>query len=157
MTLTDAFEKLAAAHLDWRAATFAVGRTLDHASADPTILTAAPAPRIEEPLELSHLRGCAARLEPTYVVRLFAEFEYVLRDFLAAARPSPRPRRTNMIALINRIASVRAVPFNVLDEAHEVREFRNTLVHDVGRASGLSLAQCKSRLSRYLSYLPRQW
>lgn len=110
----------------------------------------------------SHVRDCARALEFTYLLRLFAEFEGVLRDYWRAARPSPRPRRTHISTLMNRVAIVCSIPADALADAHEVRDYRNALAHhgnDGVSAAGdpLRFHECKSRLGVFLSHLPTRW
>ena len=62
-----------------------------------------------------------------------------------------------MSVLMDRMAAVYAIASDTLRDAHEVRELRNALAHDPQSANDMSLGECKSRLSRYLNYLPRQW
>jgi hypothetical protein len=152
MTLAEAFGTLDGVQHELSAALYSVTTAQREVRADPTKLK-------DWQLRPSHLWACADHLEPTYLLRLFAEFEGVLRGFLAVIRPSPRPRRTRMEVLMDRIGAARQVSAEVLIRAHEVREHRNALVH---RREGetpphFTFAECKSRLSFYLSYLPRQW
>src|SRR5437868_14584300 len=94
-------------------------------SSNPTLLSESI-----RPLRPSHLRDCATNLELTYVVRLFAEFEAILRDFWAVVRARRRCRRTRMEVLMNRVAAECSLPWDALNKAHAVREYRNAIVHD---------------------------
>jgi hypothetical protein len=62
-----------------------------------------------------------------------------------------------MEILMNRVAIECHIPFGVADEAHEVRLYRNSVIHPEEGSLTLSFDQCKSRLGFFLSYLPRQW
>ena len=59
--------------------------------------------------------------------------------------------------LINRISVNRSIPYDIYRDAHEVRECRNGIVHVAGKTSLLTFNDCKSRLAKFLSYLPPNW
>jgi hypothetical protein len=69
----------------------------------------------------------AANLEGTYIIRVFAEFETALRHFLRAFRLR-RPGSTE--ALVNRVRDRGHVPQAFTDAVHQVREYRNVLIHE---------------------------
>ncbi len=51
-----------------------------------------------------------------------------------------------------------ATPQHVLDTAHDVRRFRNALVHEEAEAAEtLTLAEARRRLCRFLAFLPLDW
>jgi len=149
MNYWEAFARLKSVQDELEAARFSVGATSRAARADVTVLA--------EPIKPTPLRDCASNLELTYLLRLFAEFEAVVRDFWASARPSRRRRRTRMEVLMNRVAIECRIPADVLQKAHEVREYRNAAVHDRDRSGEFNFRACKSRLGFFLSYLPRRW
>lgn len=62
-----------------------------------------------------------------------------------------------MELLISRIAAVRDIPMNCVEETHQVREYRNAAVHDTGGVDSMTFHECKSRLAKFLSYLPVRW
>jgi len=148
----EAFDGLREVHEELLCARFALGHTIRSVEMDITLLA-----QIEHPLTPSHLRGCAARLELTYLLRLFAEFEAVLRDYWASVRPRPAPRRTKAEVLIRRVSIECQIPFDVAQDAHEVREYRNNLAHRHELNAFMPFHECKSRLGTFLSYLPRTW
>ena len=152
MTASEAFQNLRSVHDELAAAEFALGRAIEHVSSDPTLLR-----HRGYPLKRSSILRCRENLELTYVVRLFAEFEALLRGYWASIQRGRLPRRSSMEALMNRIASRRYMPADVLRDAHEVREYRNAIMHDRRGVGILSFARCKSRLSQFISYLPRSW
>src|SRR5438445_367887 len=54
--------------------------------------------------DLSHVREAREKVEATYVIRLFSQFEAILRDHLAGIRPGMRvPEKAEH--LVNRVAS----------------------------------------------------
>ncbi|HOA73164.1 MAG TPA: hypothetical protein PL151_06890 [Phycisphaerae bacterium] len=103
------------------------------------------------------LQKCTRNLEITYLTRLFAEFEAVRRDFYSSSTRSHRPRRTMVETLMHKVAARQFVPSDVLREAHEVRMYRNDVIHDRLRTPRLSFQECRSRLGRYLYHLPVRW
>ena len=109
----------------------------------------------EEGITLHDLRQCAENLDITYLLRLFAEFEAVLRDYYANGMH--RTTRPQMEPLMDAIGSRRHMPAGHLQAAHEVREYRNDVVHDHLRNTIFDFAECRSRLARFVSMLPRTW
>lgn len=108
---------------------------------------------------LDIVRG-SDRLEGTYFIRLFSEFEASLQTFLIAKKLRRVPTTAN--GLINRVASRLKIRGPVLKHAHDVRQCRNRLVHDQpetspGKESVLTLRLATSYLCTYLSNLPRDW
>lgn len=95
-------------------------------------------------------------LEATYLVRLFAEFETTLRSaWTHAFHRVSHPRITD---LHNSIAARRSIPERWLDAVHEVRVYRNSIVHeDSDKASPVAIPDACNRLCRFLSQLPARW
>ena len=93
------------------------------------------------------------RLEGTYLIRLFAEFETGLRLYWTAKRKNPPPSRTR--DLLDGIAAMREIRLEVLTNARNVREYRNILVHECEEATvSISIAEARRHLCRYFSFLP---
>lgn len=107
-------------------------------------------------LEMRDLSVAEEHLEGTYIIRLFAEFETCLRKFWEnALQRSTRPR---MRDLIDGISSSCRIPFDQVGVVHSLREFRNSLVHENEEAfDPLTIGEARSRLCRYLSFLPGEW
>jgi hypothetical protein len=103
----------------------------------------------------------AAKLERnidvTFMTRLYAEFESSLRDYWRVC--TKKDTHPPMIQLLNSVAGRRHVPRDLLDDAHEVREYRNWVVHE--RAEGppreVPLDEAKKALCKFLSNLPFDW
>ena len=102
-------------------------------------------------------RNLAERLEGTYLVRLYAEFESGLRE--AWRQFFKRPTHPRMRELLDSIAAYRKVPVDVLEDAHEVRGYRNSLVHEDESLEfpEVTLLNAKSRLCKFFSRLPDNW
>lgn len=104
-------------------------------------------------VEPSHLALCADHLEATYVVRLFAEFEAILRDYWATRRKT----RPMMETLVASVATQSNMPDDWVTDVQAVREFRNDIVHHRVRAAIHTFQHCRSRLARFVSMLPQRW
>ena len=145
-------DRLAATERERRVAAFAAEDLHDAVRFDPTILK-------RHDLTPGDLRACQDHLDPTYLIRLFAEFESPLRLYWRDARKRRTWQTIRIGVLIDRVAAYQHVPDSVVDAVHEVREWRNALVHraTVARSSALVCRECRSRLCRFLSYLPYRW
>lgn len=124
----------------------AVDQFLGHARLDPMILRGDLRPR-----DVQH---ASDRLEGTYVIRLFAEFETGLRLFWGTVRRT-RPGTEH---LINSLAGMRGVPATVLADVHNVRDYRNDLVHErEGAGKPISIGSTRSSLCKFFDRLPLTW
>jgi hypothetical protein len=109
-------------------------------------------------LQLTHRDAVRfrANLEPTYLVRVYAEFEACLRE--AWRRSFGRRTFPKMEVLIDRIGALRNVPPALVEEVHQVRGYRNDIVHDVADgAARVSLGQARTLLCSYIGRLPLDW
>jgi hypothetical protein len=107
-------------------------------------------------LKLRDLRHALERLEGTYIIRLFAEFEAGLRRLWQAARATDPPSRTR--DLVDGIAASRRVPDEPRQQVHAVREYRNTLVHEREEEAGpIPIAAARGHLCRFFNFLPALW
>jgi hypothetical protein len=131
---------------DYQATRLALDRLLKEARRDPTILTGDLEPR--------DIVGASGRLEGTYFIRMFAEFETGLRVYWATIRETEPPTQH----LLDGIASRCDIPADRLAGTHAVREYRNSLVHerDEGMAT-ISIAEARGHLCRFFAFLPPVW
>ncbi len=114
MNRDDAYRSFLRIQDQLEASRFALSRMLRDVAGGAELTT-----DLEYPLRPQHFRECAAELELTYSLRLFASFEGVLRSYWQSMRPSPRPRRTPVEVLMNRIASRCSMFHDVLSAAHQ--------------------------------------
>jgi hypothetical protein len=143
----DWLTRIKAVERDYSATRFATDRLVDSARLDPTVLG-----RL---LELRDLLQASDRLEPTYFIRLFAVFESGLRYFWQAYKPGRRPRTEH---LLDGVTSARAIPNDLLVNAHAVRRYRNHLVHEQSEeAEPISLTTARGHLCTFFSRLPPTW
>ena len=152
MTSWEAFQQIRSVRDELLAADFALAFSLRQAEVDTSLLHT-----VDGLIGVVQLRRCAANLESTYMLRLFSSFEGILRDYWLAVRPARRARQTRMEVLMNRIVILRQIPHAVAQGAHDVRAYRNWLVHPQAGYPRLTFSECKSRLGYFLSYLPREW
>ncbi len=96
------------------------------------------------------LRDSRNNLEKTYVVRLFAEFEASVRQIYMRIRSRLRSPRGRVTLIMNAITSHSGMGADALVGAHQVREYRNSLVHEGEGGPVLSLADCRALLCRFL-------
>jgi hypothetical protein len=105
-------------------------------------------------LKVQDIARASGRLEGTYLIRLFAEFETGLRLYWATIRETEPPTQH----LLDGIAARRDIPPARLADAHAVREYRNALVHE--RDEGvipIPIAEAQDHLCRFFAFLPLTW
>jgi hypothetical protein len=106
------------------------------------------------------LDAAGESLETTFLVRLWAEFETALLTYYRFLRNDPEGR-IRAIDLVNYLAGIRhgrAIAESVRDAVHEVREYRNSLVHErTDPALSVGLVESRRRLNTFLGKLPEKW
>src|SRR5205809_1040402 len=91
---------------------------------------------------LHDLEVSVDNLPITYFLRLFAEFEGILRDYWVNGRGrSTSPR---MMDLMNSIAAYCFIGNDDLADAHEVREYRNHVIHQHLQDPRFDFQTCRS-------------
>src|SRR5262249_30280832 len=132
---------------EYLAVRLATNRLLEAARRDSTLLRGQVDPR--------DLTRASDALEGTYLTRMFAEFETGLRLYWDTVRDT-NPRT---IDLMNSLAGQRGIPDDVLDNAHRVRDYRNSLVHEREDedAEPIPIATARGSLCRFFSFLPPRW
>ena len=148
MKTRDAIERLKACESMYEAGRAATTYFFNICESDPSHIPSAAGFRVQDIL------ACRNDLEHTYLIRMFAFFEATLRTFWQ--QHSGKKSSQTVYRLMNRIASQRYMPFSLLNNAHGVREFRNTLIHG-GTSKAVGLAEARSHLCRFLSNLPQEW
>ena len=105
-------------------------------------------------LRLRDVNEAAKRQEGTYIIRLFAEFETCLRVFWEVTRDT-RPRTRD---LLDGVGARRTIPYDKINNAHAVREYRNSLVHERNeKIEPIPIGDARNRLCDFLSFLPIAW
>jgi hypothetical protein len=130
-------------HLATRQAT---DRFRELAHRDPTILVG--------DLLYREIVRASENLDGTYIIRLFAEFETGLRQYWDQARgTNPRTRD-----LLDGLAALRGIPDEQTENAHTVREYRNSLVHErEEEVDAIPVAKARGYLCHFFSFLPAKW
>ena len=102
------------------------------------------------------LQSASDRLEATYLIRLWVEFETSLRSYYKAltANPVARIRAKDLIDTISARRRRHSIPEKLRVSIHKVREYRNSLIHDrdVGMAP-VGLAVARRDLNTFLGKL----
>lgn len=140
-------ERIKAVEREYWAVRVAVDELADVVAHDPTVLGPGPKPR--------DLVSADDKLEGTYLVRMFAEFETAIRSYWRTIRPKAR---TPVEVLLDRVGDRLAVPTAVTRGAQAVREYRNQLVHDrIQMVESVTIKDARHWLATYLARLPKQW
>ncbi len=126
----------------------AMDRFAAEAGHDPTILG--------RDLRVREIGNASRRLEGTYVVRLFAEFETGLRLFWAAARVAPVPDR--IADIVDSIAARQGIADTYRMNTHRVRLYRNRLVHQrEEEGEVIAIETSRSQLCTFVGRMPWDW
>jgi len=140
--------RIKAVEREYQAMVFAARHTLMAVRHDSTLLRGDIRTR-----DMEHASG---RLEATYIIRLFAEFEAGLRTFLRRSRSRQPPSRTR--DLTESVAARCRIPDEQREKVHAVREYRNSLLHErAGDIAPIPIADARSHLCSFFSFLARYW
>ncbi|MCI0464288.1 MAG: hypothetical protein L0Z62_45720 [Gemmataceae bacterium] len=147
MPLRDDWQRrIKAVERQYAAVQLATSRLLDAGRRDPTLL--------KGNVEYRHLVEAEKALEGTYLIRLFAEFETGLRLFWDTVRDTNSRTRD----LLDGVAALRVIPDEQRNNAHEVRAYRNSLVHErEEEVEPIPIAVARGYLCRFFSFLPYEW
>jgi len=142
-------ERIRAIEREFRIATAAADGLGERLRADPSVLD-------RKQLKSVDYQSFRNNLEPTYLIRLFAEFEAGLRQawelaFLRTTSPSMRD-------LVDSLAAQCSISQDWCNRAHEVRKYCNALVHEGGDdARAVGMREACGDLCRFFSRLPHDW
>lgn len=139
--------RIKAVEREYRAIRFGTDRLIVSVTNDPSIL----AGQLRRP----DLRAASDRLEGTYVVRVFSEFETALHQFTRAFHIH---KLRSAASLINRVRDRGHIPQPETDDVHRVREYRNVLVHErTTPVPQISIREATRFLCTFLSRIQRIW
>ena len=139
--------RIKAVEREYGAIRFGTDRLLAAVNDDPSIL--------EGQVRRPDIATASLRLEGTYVVRVFSEFETALRHFVRAFHMR-NPKGSE--ALVNRVRDRGHVPRADADAVHRVREHRNVLVHERSTAvRPVTIREATRFLCTFLSRVQRIW
>jgi hypothetical protein len=98
--------------------------------------------------------GASKHLEATYIIRLFSEFETGARRCWATQRDT-HPKTAD---LLDGLAARCDVLDTQLARAHQVREYRNGLVHERDDEPEIvPIGPARHHLCHFFSFLPPRW
>jgi hypothetical protein len=149
MKRIDYLERMKAVERQYLVAARATSLLQQALQADPSLLS-------QERLSVADFRDLSENLEGTFLIRLFATFEAGLRD--AWSNSFRQDTNPPMRDLLNGVAARRSIPPADLENAHAVRQFRNSLVHEGGEeADPIPLAVVRKYVCTFFKWLPDNW
>ncbi len=87
-------------------------------------------------------------------MRMFAELESCIRSFWSVIKRTHPQTKT----LLDSIGARYRIPQDTIFDAQNVREYRNTLVHNRdGTTDIVSVGRSRQSLAKYVSFLPDKW
>jgi len=96
------------------------------------------------------------QVEATYLIRMWAAFEMALRSYHEEKTGHDEIKAVNLVGWTAGIKQGRAISEDVRDRVHEVRNYRNYLVHG-NPAHAVTIEDARKRLNTLLHCLPIQW
>jgi hypothetical protein len=106
-------------------------------------------------LDLGGMRSLRDEFHEVYFTRMFACFESDMRYYWRRTVRDTRPLTEQLRSLI---AARRGIPRAVLADVHEIREFRNYLIHEEHEARRpITIDEGRRRINAYLAWLPLSW
>jgi hypothetical protein len=140
-------ERIKAVEREYLSARIAVKRLSAEVARDPTVLGDGPKPR--------DLKAADEKLEGTYLIRMFAEFETGVRSYWRTIKPRALIQAE---VLLNRVGAKRGIPADVIRVAHKARKYRNNLTHDhQQQAEIVTTSEARSCFATYFARLPIVW
>jgi hypothetical protein len=99
-------------------------------------------------------------LDGTYVIRMYAEFEAALRDYWKTYRG--KDTHPKMVQLVNESIPDQHFPQDSIDNADDVREYRNFLVHDIEdepppQMVAFTIPEAKKHMCAYIACFNPRW
>ena len=150
--LFEVFDRLKATSREYRVIADAVDQRMEEVAAGR-----GPAP---PGTSLQDYASARARLEDTYIVRLWAEFETALRSYRRSrpGKQNDQIRTRDLIDWAEGVSEGRKIAAGVKALVHQVRDYRNGLVHDrEATAPAVPIEEARHRLTTFLARLPARW
>lgn len=146
---TDRSERMKAVEREHRTAELARAALEDALALDSGLLT-------DSGLTAADLRAWKGKLEDTYFIRLFAEFETGLKDYWKNGLGKDPMIR--IMDVINSIGSRHRVLNAYRVNVHAARKYRNRLIHEEDAdADPVALIAARRDLGRFFGHLPDDW
>jgi hypothetical protein len=150
MTKREVFDRIRNVRYELDSAQFALAHVIRFVGSDLKTLQQAGRAGISP----SELLRCRDNLEVNYILRLFSEFEAALRTYWISQVRNTQP---NMETLMDRIADRVSMAPEPLAAAHEIRDYRNDIIHQNPRALAYTYGDSAKALGTYLGWLPQNW
>lgn len=107
---------------------------------------------------LDEISQLAESLDTIFTIRLFAAFEGMLQEHMQQHHPGIGvPEYAGASFLIDQVATAQTtrISIDLCNEVHEVRKYRNSLMHPAGKgAMEIPFTVALARLARYVGWLP---
>jgi len=145
--------RIKAVESEYWAARFAIDYWKKSVRNDPTLLQIANRTIQRQNIQLKALdiSNASYQLEGTYIIRLFAEFETCMRLYWRMRVRETRPRAEE---LLRNLATRCHVPNDALAGVNDVREYRNSLVHERENAqASVAIDIARGYVCRFVSHL----
>lgn len=109
-------------------------------------------------LKPAHFDEASRNVEMTYFVRLYAEFEGILKDHLATNHPtvmiSDKPKVDKLISLVMKAEGFALDP-TLRRKMDDVRDYRNSIAHQArASAPAITFVDALSSLNKFLAKMP---
>ena len=150
MTRWEAFELIRRARNEFDAARFALTHVSSELNRSPELYRKAERAKVT----VSELKRCSNNIQITFIIRLFSEFEAILRDYWLEGMQ--RVSEPNMQRLMDWIASQCNMDAPDLAIAHQMRDYRNKVIHNKPGALIFDLPATSKGLGMYLRWLPEE-
>ena len=109
-------------------------------------------------LKPNHFREAGGNVERTYFIRLYAEFEGILKDHLATNHPSLAvPQKPKVDWLISHVVRTEGAALDPLlrRKMDGLRDYRNSIAHRTrATVPAVTFAEALSTLNTFLARLP---
>jgi len=114
---------------------------------------------ITQDLRSRDIRKAVERLEGTYIIRLFAEFETGLRSYwLSTKKKKQKQTATHAKLLVDRIGGKHVKENDLISSVHVVRKYRNALIHEREiDAVPVPIPTARAHLCKFFAQLPHDW
>jgi hypothetical protein len=106
-------------------------------------------------LSLAEMRALAIEFHDIYFTRMFACFESSLRHYWRITVRDTKPLTEQ---LLSSIAGRQGVPQDTLEAVHNIRKFRNFLIHEEHEIEmRFTIHEAGGYLNKYIARLPHEW
>jgi hypothetical protein len=149
MKRTQCHDSLKAIKANYDTALYAVEQFVELAKNRPQLL-------FSHGIELTDVIDVSRQLHNVYFIYMFACFENSIRSYWRAWRKKKGKPNTEQI--IDVLAGRHSISQDTLDDVHDMRNYRNFLVHeDAKKCRVCTIAEASKCLNVYLAAFPIEW